>query len=68
MAAENSNIVVEAVGLTKIFKDFWGRPKARAVNSIDFHSAGSGFGLLAQWLGKLHRENDSRSLSQPGNA
>ena len=36
MALENSNIVVEAVGLTKIFKDFWGRPKARAVNSIDF--------------------------------
>jgi ABC-2 type transport system ATP-binding protein len=29
-------IIVEAVGLTKIFKDFWGRPKAKAVNDIDF--------------------------------
>lgn len=47
MAAENSNIVVEAVGLTKIFKDFWGRPKARAVNSIDFAiRQGQVFGLL----------------------
>ncbi|NMA20265.1 MAG: ABC transporter ATP-binding protein [Lentisphaerae bacterium] len=47
MVAENSNIVVEAVGLTKIFKDFWGRPKARAVNSIDFTiRQGQVFGLL----------------------
>ncbi len=47
MALENSNIVVEAVGLTKIFKDFWGRPKARAVNSIDFAiRQGQVFGLL----------------------
>ena len=28
--------VVRAVGLTKVFRDFWGRPKAKAVNSIDF--------------------------------
>ena len=28
--------VVSAVGLTKEFRDFWGRPKARAVNDIDF--------------------------------
>ena len=28
--------VVRAVGLTKVFRDFWGRPKARAVNDIDF--------------------------------
>ena len=28
--------VVEAVGLTKEFKDFWNRPKAKAVNDIDF--------------------------------
>jgi ABC-2 type transport system ATP-binding protein len=47
MALENSNIVVEAVGLSKIFKDFWGRPKARAVNSIDFAiRQGQVFGLL----------------------
>ena len=28
--------VVEAVGLVKEFKDFWNRPKAKAVNDIDF--------------------------------
>lgn len=39
--------VVQAVGLTKVFRDFWGRPKARAVNSIDFEIApGEVVGLL----------------------
>jgi ABC-2 type transport system ATP-binding protein len=39
--------VVEAVGLSKIFRDFWGRPKARAVNGIDFTvRKGQVFGLL----------------------
>ncbi len=39
--------VVEAVGLTKIFKDFWGRSKARAVNGIDIAiKPGEVFGLL----------------------
>jgi ABC-2 type transport system ATP-binding protein len=33
---EQSDIVLEAVGLTKIFRDFWNRPKAKAVNDIDF--------------------------------
>ncbi len=28
--------VINAVGLTKVFRDFWGRPKAAAVNGIDF--------------------------------
>ncbi|MBE6369202.1 MAG: ABC transporter ATP-binding protein [Lentisphaerae bacterium] len=28
--------VIRAVGLTKVFRDFWNRPKARAVNQIDF--------------------------------
>lgn len=28
--------IVSTVGLTKIFRDFWGRPKAKAVNDIDF--------------------------------
>ena len=33
----NSNeTVISAQGLTKVFKDFWGRPKARAVEGIDF--------------------------------
>ena len=27
---------IRAVGLTKVFRDFWNRPKARAVNEIDF--------------------------------
>ena len=35
MAAEREPIV-RAVGLTKVFRDFWGRPKAKAVNEIDF--------------------------------
>ena len=30
------NAVVEAIGLTKEFRDFWNRPKAKAVNDIDF--------------------------------
>lgn len=39
--------VVEAEGLTKIFRDFWNRPKARAVNGIDFKiKKGQIFGLL----------------------
>jgi ABC-type glutathione transport system ATPase component len=31
-----SEVVVAVRGLTKIFKDFWGRPKARAVDGVDF--------------------------------
>lgn len=47
MTEEKQNIVVEAKGLTKIFKDFWGRPKARAVNGIDFQiKQGQVFGFL----------------------
>ena len=33
---ENKNIIVEVVGLSKIFYDFWNRPKAKAVDDIDF--------------------------------
>lgn len=47
MAGSSPEIIVEAVGLTKVFKDFWGRPKARAVNGIDFAvRQGQVFGLL----------------------
>ena len=47
MTEATQNIVVEAKGLTKIFKDFWGRPKARAVNGIDFQiKQGQVFGFL----------------------
>lgn len=46
-APAKSTAVVEAVGLSKIFRDFWGRPKARAVNGIDFTvREGQVFGLL----------------------
>ncbi len=43
-SAEN---IVVVRGLTKIFKDFWGRPKARAVDNVDFEvRRGEVFGLL----------------------
>ncbi|HMO83758.1 MAG TPA: ABC transporter ATP-binding protein [Lacipirellulaceae bacterium] len=39
--------VVRVAGLTKIFKDFWGRPKARAVDNVSFEvRRGEVFGLL----------------------
>ena len=39
--------VVAVRGLTKVFKDFWGRPKARAVDNVDFEvRQGEVFGLL----------------------
>ena len=39
--------IVRAVGLTKVFKDFWHRDRARAVDSIDFEiRRGEIFGLL----------------------
>ena len=40
-------VIVSVRGLTKIFKDFWGRPKARAVDAVDFEvRRGEVFGLL----------------------
>ena len=39
--------VISVRGLTKVFKDFWGRPKARAVDNVDFEvRRGEVFGLL----------------------
>lgn len=39
--------VVRVSGLTKVFKDFWGRPKARAVDNVSFEvGRGEVFGLL----------------------
>ena len=39
--------VIAVRGLTKVFKDFWGRPKARAVDAVDFEvRRGEVFGLL----------------------
>ena len=43
----SDEVVIRAVGLTKTFKDFWGRPKARAVDNVDFEvRRGEVFGLL----------------------
>ncbi len=49
--AESANakteVVVSVRGLTKVFKDFWNRPKARAVDNVDFEvRRGEVFGLL----------------------
>src|SRR5512143_379933 len=45
--APNGEVVVSVRGLTKVFKDFWGRPKARAVDNVDFEvRRGEVFGLL----------------------
>jgi ABC-2 type transport system ATP-binding protein len=44
---EPGDPVVVVRGLTKVFKDFWGRPKARAVDNVDFEvRRGEVFGLL----------------------
>ena len=43
----SAETVVSVRGLTKIFKDFWGRAKARAVDNVDFEvRRGEVFGLL----------------------
>jgi ABC-2 type transport system ATP-binding protein len=47
VSPQTPRVIVEAVGLTKIFKDFWMRTKARAVDSVDFQiHANEIFGLL----------------------
>src|SRR6188474_2164722 len=44
---QSGDVVVSVRGLTKVFKDFWGRPKARAVSDVDFDvKRGEVFGLL----------------------
>jgi len=46
-SATTTETVVAVRGLVKVFKDFWGRPKARAVDNIDFEvRRGEVFGLL----------------------
>src|SRR5271156_2349175 len=46
-AAQPKEVVVAVRGLTKVFKDFWGRSKARAVDNVDFEvRRGEVFGLL----------------------
>ena len=46
-STDNRPVVVSAVGLTKVFRDFWNRPKAKAVNDVDFEvREGEVVGLL----------------------
>jgi ABC-2 type transport system ATP-binding protein len=46
-AATRDDVVISVRGLTKVFKDFWGRPKARAVDNVSFEvKRGEVFGLL----------------------
>ncbi|MFQ5805610.1 MAG: ATP-binding cassette domain-containing protein [Phycisphaerae bacterium] len=43
----NNQTVISAVGLTKVFRDFWHRARVRAVNDLDLDiHAGEIFGLL----------------------
>jgi ABC-2 type transport system ATP-binding protein len=47
MTPEPSDLVIEARGLTRIFRDFWGRPKVCAVKDVDLAvRSGTIFGLL----------------------
>jgi len=46
-APSNGEVVVSVAGLTKVFKDFWHRTKARAVDNVSFEvRRGEVFGLL----------------------
>jgi ABC-2 type transport system ATP-binding protein len=46
-APQSAENVIVVRGLTKVFKDFWGRAKARAVDNVDFEvRRGEVFGLL----------------------
>jgi len=45
--SSNGEAIIAVRGLTKVFKDFWGRPKARAVDDVSFEvRRGEVFGLL----------------------
>ena len=46
-ASDNTQPLVDAVGLTKVFKHFWMRTQARAVDRVDFEiHPNEIFGLL----------------------
>lgn len=43
----NDSYMIEGAGVTKVFKDFWGRPKITAVDNVSLRVApGAVFGLL----------------------
>jgi len=47
MMEKSDELVVEAVGLTKVFRDFWHRPKVKALTDLDLTvREGEVFGLL----------------------
>ena len=47
MSDESSEKVLAVQGLHKVFKDFWGRSRVKAVNGVDFEvRRGEVFGLL----------------------
>ncbi len=46
-SGKSGQTVISVRGLTKIYTDFWGRPKAKAVDNVDFEvKKGEVFGLL----------------------
>ena len=46
---QSGDVVISVRGLTKVFKDFWGRPKAKAVNNVDFEvKRGEVFGVMGR--------------------
>ncbi|MFO0884203.1 MAG: ABC transporter ATP-binding protein [Pirellulales bacterium] len=43
----SGEVIIEARNLTKVYRDFWGRPKVRALNALDLQiRKGEIFGLL----------------------
>ncbi|NQT93424.1 MAG: ABC transporter ATP-binding protein [Lentisphaerae bacterium] len=47
MSESESSIMIDGRGVTKVFKDFWGRPRVTAVRGVDIQvSEGMIFGLL----------------------
>ncbi len=45
--AADKELMIEGAGVSKVFKDFWGRPKAKAVDGLDIRvHQGAIFGLL----------------------
>ena len=46
-ASDQSEVVIETRNLTKVYRDFWGRQKVRALNALDLDvKRGEIFGLL----------------------
>ena len=62
---KTSDLVVSAVGLVKEFRDFWNRPKAKAVNDLDFEvREGEVLGLPNSPHYITHLQNIDRSKNE----